>query len=324
MRTHLNWSRALFAVAALSAAAAGGFLAVRTPGTAAGDEQIRNAPSRSDPENSADEKAILKMQSAYIAAFNAGDAKALASFWTLDGEFADADGHTFRGRGAIEKEFASFFAESKGLTLEVATDSIRFVSPGVALETGSSRVKHAADGGSSSTSYNIVLTKKDGQWQLASVRETPFTPSSNYDRLRDIEWLVGNWTAKGANQALDLSCEWTAKRNFLTRRYSVAAADGTTKTGLQIIGWDPLAGGIRAWIFDSDGGFGSERWTKDGQRWIIEASGVTRDGVPFAATNVITPVDKDSFTWQSIRRTVNEVRLPDTALITATRVKTKK
>ena len=43
--------------------------------------------------------------------------KLMAKFWTPDGEFVDADGKTFRGRTAIDKEFTNFFNEFKGLTL---------------------------------------------------------------------------------------------------------------------------------------------------------------------------------------------------------------
>jgi uncharacterized protein (TIGR02246 family) len=325
MRVHRHWSKVLFVAVALAAAGAGGFLAVRTTGvTFAGGERVRNVPSPSGPGTKDDEKALRQIQSAFVKAFNAGDAKALAAFWAPDGEFVDAEGRSFRGRGAIEKEFAAFFAESKGVTLQVTTDSLRFVSPGVALESGSSRVVRPSDGAASSTTYSIVHTRRDGRWQLAAVRELPYALASNYEHLRDLEWLVGNWTAKGGGQTLELACEWTAKQNFLTRRYSRKGADGATTTGIQIICWDPVGGEIRSWVFDGEGGFGSERWTRDGPRWVLEATGVTRDGAQTTSTNVVTRLDQDHFTWQSVRRTLNQVRLPDTAAITVTRAKAKK
>jgi hypothetical protein len=120
-----------------------------------------------------------------------------------------------------------------------------------------------------------------------------------------------------------VTCEWTAKRNFLIRKYSLTATDGDAKNGIQVIGWDPVAGGIRSWVFDSDGGYGSEKWIKDGPRWILEASAVTREGATGTATNVLTRVDHDNFTWQSIRRTLNQLPLPDTGAIKATRTKAK-
>src|SRR5207248_1677885 len=149
-----------------------------------------------------DEKAIQATQAAYVKAFNAGDAKALAAFWAPDGEFTDAEGRSFRGRAAIEKEFAAFFADAKGAALEVTTDSLRFVAPGVALENGTTRLTRSSDGAASVSAYNIVHTKRGGQWLLASVREAAYAPSSNYERLRDLEWLVGTWSAKNGGQTL--------------------------------------------------------------------------------------------------------------------------
>ena len=39
------------------------------------------------------------------------------------------------------------------------------------------------------------------------------------------------------------------------------------------------------------------------------------------ATNILTPVDKDSFTWQSIDRTLDGKELPNIAPIKVTRAK---
>jgi uncharacterized protein (TIGR02246 family) len=321
MRVQRDWNKVLFLAAAVAAAGAGGFLAGRPTGPALGGEPLKAVPSPSDPSTAEDEKAIQKNQAGYVRAFNAGDARALAALWAADGEFTDVDGKSFKGRGAIEKEFASFFAESKGLKLEITTHSLRFVSPLVALESGTARVIRASDGQSLATAYHIVHAKRDGQWQLASVRESGHVPTSNYEQLRSLEWLVGNWTWKSGSRSLEFSCEWTARRHFLLRKYVVKDADIAVKTGIQVIGWEPVAGAIVSWTFDSDGGIASERWTREGKRWILEAAGVTGDGAEVTATNLLTPVDHDSYNWQSTRRTLNQVSLPDMPLVKTTRVK---
>ena len=46
---------------------------------------------------------------AFVRAFNAGDAKAVVADWTADGQYTDEDGNVFRGRDAIEKEYARLF-----------------------------------------------------------------------------------------------------------------------------------------------------------------------------------------------------------------------
>jgi uncharacterized protein (TIGR02246 family) len=322
MRLRWSWNKVFFVAAALAAAGLGGFLAVRTTSPVAGDERLGHAPTESNPAHAEEEKAIARNRASYIKAFNAGDAKALAVQWTADGEFTDASGRLFRGRSTIEKEFTAFFAEAKEATLEIQVGSLRFLGPTVALETGSARFSHG--GASSSAAYHIVHTKRDGKWYLASVRESAHAQTSNYENLRDLEWLVGTWTAKRGGQTLKITCEWAQKRNYLVRKYSLEAADGAAKTGMQIIGWDPVAGTIHSWVFDSDGGFGSEQWRRDGRRWVLKATAVTPDGVETGSTNILTQLDHDSFTWQSVQRLLEDVPLKDTSIIKVTRVKAGK
>ena len=61
--------------------------------------------------------------------------------------------------------------------------------------------------------------------------------------------------------------------------------------GTQVIGWDPAAGTIRSWMFDSDGGFGEGIWTKNDNTWIVKFSQVLPDGRKASATNIYTLVD---------------------------------
>ena len=69
----------------------------------------------------------------------------------------------------------------------------------------------------------------------------------------------------------------------------------------------PAAGQLRSWVFDDDGGFGDGAWTREGKRWEIKAAGVQGDGSELTATNIITPVDRDTFLWQSVDRTLDGV-----------------
>jgi hypothetical protein len=82
-------------------------------------------------------------------------------------------------------------------------------------------------------------------------------------------------------------------------------------SGMQIVGWDPAAKQIRSWVFDSDGGFSEGKWTHKDNRWLIQQVGTLPDGGKSTATNIITYLDNDSFTWQSIDRTVDDEVLPN-------------
>ena len=53
---------------------------------------------------SPDEKAQAERAKALVEAFNRGDARALAEFWTPDGDYMDELGHHYKGRKAIEED----------------------------------------------------------------------------------------------------------------------------------------------------------------------------------------------------------------------------
>jgi uncharacterized protein (TIGR02246 family) len=307
----------------LAAIGTAGFVLYRAPSTVAGGG-IGQLPTPSQPGRAEDEQAIRANATAYVKAFNASDARALAALWAPEGEYIDAGGRTFRGRAAIEKEMASFFVDHKSMKVELISDSLRFVGPGVALESGHARVTRTADGAVSLAGYNVVHVQGDGKWFLASVRETHPQVASNYEHLKDLEWLIGTWTAKGQSRSIEQTCEWAHGRNVILRKYTIQGRDGSTQTGTQIIAWDPQAGAIRSWSFDSEGALGSDQWSKESGRWVLEAKGVMRDGSQTEATNLLTPIDRDSYTWQSIGRSSDGMHLPDTTPVKVTRVKPKK
>src|SRR3954465_15421083 len=143
--------------------------------------------------NKADEDALLKNAEAFVAAFNKGDAKALAAFWTPAGDFTDQFGHKLTGREAIEKSFAELFAENKGVQLRIDITGLRFVTADVAVEDGTTAVIHPDGLPPARARYSIVYVKKDGKGLFESVREAPFSPPSNYEHLKPLEWLVGEW-----------------------------------------------------------------------------------------------------------------------------------
>ena len=74
-------------------------------------------PADEPKDKAAEEAALLKTAEAFVEAFHKGDAKAVAAFWTKDGDYTDQEGHTVKGQEAIEKSFTAFFAENKGLKL---------------------------------------------------------------------------------------------------------------------------------------------------------------------------------------------------------------
>ena len=83
-----------------------------------------------------DDAGVRAAAAAYCAAYNRGDAKAVAQFWSDKGEWISPSGQRVQGRAAIQKELESLFAENKGQRLEVVVSSVRFIHPQVAVEEG--------------------------------------------------------------------------------------------------------------------------------------------------------------------------------------------
>src|SRR5437868_356959 len=76
-------------------------------------------------ETTKEEGALLKRAEAFVAAFNKGDAQAMASFFTRDGDVVDTEGNHLKGRKAIEETYQKLFAKTKGARLFIRINSLR-------------------------------------------------------------------------------------------------------------------------------------------------------------------------------------------------------
>ena len=151
--------------------------------------------SAAEPLDKAKEEAALqKNAEAFVEAFNGGDAKALAAFFTEDGDMIDQDGHQIKGRKAIEEVYTKLFAESKGAKLFITINSLRVARPDLALEDGLTEVVPADGGPPSAARYTVVHVKQDGKWYLESVREAIAVPPNNTEHLEGLGFLIGDWT----------------------------------------------------------------------------------------------------------------------------------
>jgi uncharacterized protein (TIGR02246 family) len=264
-------------------------------------------------DQAADEAAIRKNAETYVAAYNKHDAKALAAMWSPDAVYLDpSTDETAVGREEIEKAFAETLVEFKDAKLEVTVESVEFVSPNVAIETGSTRIIRPNEE-PEETGYTAVNVKRDGAWLLDRVTEASPSPPppSNYEHLKQLEWMVGTWIDQAEDATVQIDCDWAKNQSFLHRSFAVVIGDKVDMSGMQIIGWDPIAKQIRSWVFDSDGGYSEGKWTHNGEHWQIEQTGVLPDGSKSSAVNVMTPIDNDSFSWASVSREVNGDLLPN-------------
>jgi hypothetical protein len=235
----------------------------------------------------------------------------------------DETGKHVKGRKAIEKALQGYFAENKGAKLRININSVRMVSPMLAIEDGTTDVIPADGGVPNRARYTIVHVKKDGDWYLASVREAPYTPPTQADHLRGLEWLIGDWEdEEQKGEVARVHFHWTDNGNFIVSSFSASIKGVPIGGGTQWIAWDPAGKQVRAWMFQSNGGFGESTWTPDGgKKWLIKASSTQPDGKKTTAVNVVTRIDPNTVTWQSTNRTVDGKTVPDSPAVRMKRLK---
>ncbi len=279
----------------------------------------QEAPREGSKEDRpADRAAVAAVMQGFVRAFERGDAQALAAFWTEGGEFIGGDGTSVRGRAALAKAYAGFFAKNPRVKVEVDRDSLRFLSRDTAVEEGHFKMRKDKAEAPAAARYSALHVREGGKWLLALLREWPEDGVS----LHDLDWLIGNWEAKGDGVDVRTAYEWDENKAFIRVRFSIRE-EGRTLTGTEMIGRDPSTGRLRSWTFGGHGGFGEAVWSRDGQKWLQEAEGVQPDGSTLRATNILTRLGDDTFTWQSVRRKADDDELPDLPPVKVTRVKTK-
>jgi uncharacterized protein (TIGR02246 family) len=258
-----------------------------------------------------DEAEIRSAIDAYVKAYNASDAQAVANLWSEEGEWVSPQGERLHTRKAIAAELAQMFKLAPKLSIEIAKPSIRFITNDVAIEEGHVTVFNAGEITSEAT-YTAIHVKRDGQWQLDSVRETEIPDLiAAPEQLQDLAWLVGEWVDQAEDSLVETKVTWTKNKRFLSCNFRVSLPNLEPLEGIQIIGWDAASGAIRSWVFDSSGTIGEGVWSHDGNHWIVKSSQVLADGSRASATNIYEIQDENSYKWKSIGRSVGDQFLPN-------------
>lgn len=269
-------------------------------------------PTAASKAAAADLAAIRQAAVDFEAAFNAGKAPAVAAHWTEDGDYTTDSGETFNGRKAIEKAYSSFLAANKGIRIKFVIDSLRLLSDSAAIEDGRAILDPAPAGAPAISKYTAVHIKVDGKWLMSTVRDTRVETASSYRKVEDLDWLIGTWKAEEHGAATESVCRWIANKSFVQRSYTVTHPDHSITTGVQIIGYNPQGDHVQSWNFSSDGGIAVGIWSARENGWAAEITGTTGDGQSTTAVNLLTRLDDNAYTWQSVQRTVNGQAVPDT------------
>lgn len=281
--------------------------------------QEKAPPAETDAKASAeslphspDVAAIHAASDAFVAAFHKQDAKAIAALWTEDGEYVDDTGRVFIGRTEIEQGYQEFFADNADAKIQILIDAVRMLSKETAIEDGRAAVESPSGGASPLTGYMVVHAKVGDQWLMASVRDALIEAPAAVSSAADLEWLVGTWSAEEHGVKTESVFRWVVDGRFLERKYTTTQLDGTKRTGVQMIGWNPQGSHVQSWSFSPEGGHAVGIWFLQQDGWTAQMRGVTGDGAATTSVNQLRRLDDNAYVWQSVQRTVGGVSIPDT------------
>jgi len=263
---------------------------------------------------SSEERQIRQAVIAFVEEYNAHKAGDVAALFAEDARMVFRDGAEVNGRDAIKQSFEEHFRESPLAAISVVVDSIRLLTPDVAVEEGTTSLFPDGETLTSRGKYSVLHIKKSGRWLMQSSRTVEEESLSAYGDLQQLEWFVGEWIDEGRAEVVEAAFRWDENKSFLLEDFQVIREGNVVLKGTQRIGWDPQAKQIRSWIFDSAGGFGEALWVPIGDNWVIKAKGVRADGASASATRTLTRVTGDRVIWTSTERFDGDDQLPDLAV----------
>jgi uncharacterized protein (TIGR02246 family) len=262
----------------------------------------------------ADEQQVRQGVVAFVQQYNAHKADALAALFAADARMIFRDGTEVNGREGIKQSFEEAFKEGPKSAVSVVVDSIRFLTPDVAVEEGTTSMFPDGDTLTAKSRYTVVHLKKDGRWLMQSVRVVEEQSLSAYGELQPLEWLIGEWIDEGRTETVHTKFRWDDNKSFLLEEFQVVREGSVVLKGTQRIGWDPQAKQIRSWTFDSAGGFGEATWTQADGSWICKARAVTADGTSASATRSLIRSTPDRVIWVATERIAGDEQLPTLAV----------
>lgn len=267
-----------------------------------------------------DATAVQQAMAAYVEAFNRHDAEALLDFWTPNGTYVNKEtGERSSGREALAKDFAKVFDATPEIFLSGGADEIRVIGGDTAIVDGITTVV-VPNVEPSISAYTAIFVKQEGKWLLDTVHEADLpVPETPRQALKPLEWMVGAWQDESDSATVSSIMRWSPSQAFLIRSYDVVREGEEPFQGTQIIGWDPVSKQIRSWTFNSDGSFGEGSWSQNGAEWIVRKTETQADGRLASGTQVITQLDPETVTVQTIAKEINGAPEPTSDPVTMKR-----
>lgn len=243
-------------------------------------------------------------------ALNRKDREALGQLWAEDGILVNVTtNRSLKGREAILNAFDTLF--EKNATYKVKIDSVDVQDDDLATETGRLEIEYP-NHTEEEKAFKAIYSNQEGTWILQKLIEAEFLlQSTHYEHLKPLDWLIGAWVDDSASIDISYNNLWGFNRNFIVQDFKMQILGEEELAGQQIIGWDPAQKTIRSWIFDSDGGIGTGKWSLDRNTWYVQIHFTLSDGRVASALHLYKKIDEDTYTFYSENRDIDGKILPD-------------
>ena len=123
----------------------------------------------------ADEAAVREVVRKYVDARELRDATAIEALFTSDADQQTTSGEWRRGRAQIVPGTLESSRRNAG-TRTISVESVRFVTPDVAIVDGPYEIGAAGGAGPRRMRTTIVVTRAPGGWRIAAIRNMVPTP----------------------------------------------------------------------------------------------------------------------------------------------------
>ena len=115
------------------------------------------------------EAAVRAVVQKYVEAREAGDPRAIETLFTADADQLVSDGTWRRGRDELVRGMLAS-SQRTGGRRSIAVESVRLLSPDVAVADGKYRQTGLAGGGDRDMWTTILLRREPGGWRIAGIR----------------------------------------------------------------------------------------------------------------------------------------------------------
>lgn len=258
------------------------------------------------------QKELQESAEAYTEAFNIHDPEQLTSLWEKDAFFINlTTGEVAEGDRNISNFFRNLFEKKGARNVKMIISKVSSSKPTNALAQGILEISFA-DQYVWKGAFKAEYHKHDDKWFIGSFSLNEINSSeTQFKHLKELDWLAGNWIDAENPVEVAYSNLWDKNKNFLVQTFTYSVLGQEELKGMQIIGWNPKTKTINSWTFDSDGGYGSGIWNKNGNHWKVLQEFTLPQGEKATSIHTYELLDDQSYTFVDSDRAVDGKKLPD-------------